>query len=227
MKRLLHGVGISVIVAMTFGLSVSVRAQATNDQSTASTNRFVGYSTNQFVFKGGRLYDFIEEIRKVYDVNLMETATVPESYLSQVQVPKLRLVKPRGPGNPGQINWVAYSSVLRLYNDLSESGVRGLGKWVIAKDDPGTIVYVPPPADEMDMTRKVRVFSIPTDDPKQIKLLEDSIHATEEFYYNRRNLNSTGEFRYHQASSILIAVGDDTYLNVVAEVVAAMTHSKN
>lgn len=200
-----------------FALALSVHAQST---ATNAPSRTVGYATNQFDFKGGTLGDLMKAIHAVYGVDLLERGTVPAVYLSQIKVPKL--------GLPFHPIATPYTAVLKLYNDLSRNGFKGLGTWFMdAPHGPQTVVFIPPAPDELDLTTRIRAFSIVAKTEAERKAMEDVLLTALEFYQQERKLKPEGHFRYHQATSLLIAVGDDAYLNAVSEVVKALKETKN
>jgi len=216
-----------VWVSVLVGLCLAICSQAQTGNQTAvdptkTPPSRVGYSTNDFVFGGGNLREFIIAVHDVYGVDLSEQVTVPDKYLSQVRVPKLKVSPAHDDyGQPRQISFVSFRSVLSVYNQLTDSGIKGLGKWVMPLQS-GTIVFLPPGPDELDMTKKLRVFSIEAKSDAQKKVLDDALHAALDFYENEKQVSLEGQFRYHDSTGLLMAVGDESFLNLVSEVVKAL-----
>ena len=221
----------AILRILSLALSLLAQPPATGQapNTPKRAEQVTGATTDNFVFAGGTLQDFIKAVQEQFGVDLRQQATVGGEYLSEIRVPKINVTSAFVAG-AGHLSY-PFQWVLSVYNNLSENGVKGLGKWVMASPQGDrafgtTIVFVPPGPEELDLNHKLRAFSIEPKNAAEQGVLQDSLVEALNFYAQTRHRPPGGIFKYHPGTGLLIAVGDESYLNVISEVVKALKDSK-
>lgn len=179
-------------------------------KTTPSTNEF-------FAFSGGRLDKFIEEVRKTYGVDMNAIGSIP--HINSLPIPKMRLKR-----LPGQ----DFTTVLRLYNDLSDESDHSLGKWIIkyqtvnGSNAVSALMLIPPPPKSANLPA-VKAFAVKAMDPTQLDALRETIiNASFDMAVQGPSPGSfAGNLRFHKETGILISTGTPEYVNLASAIITA------
>ncbi len=177
-----------------------------------------------FNFPGGTPRQFIEAVEKQFKVDWLSVASIP-SEMDKVQVPKLRLT-----ARP--TTRLAARELVNLYNRLAERSPQ-LGTLVVDGNDakPSFVMLVPNPAWGLEQPKiKVKAFTVwGLSDILKQKLEQDIDRAREEAMdYTAVRRGSPVAFRslagrvaIHKDTDLLVAIGPESYVNMVELIVAA------
>lgn len=193
------------------GLLLTVAVRGADTEKSTTSLRVEVVQTN-FTFQGGSLAEWIDQLNKAYKVDLHHLGDIDSAATRQVRVPKMRL------------NTMSYWDVLQSYNGLAMLGAEGLGKWVLIgpPQQPQLIGYQPS-ADRPDSKVKVKAFYINLA-PKKFEELYQIVQQTSDEARHRnagKGSNQGGNLGLHSESGIVVAIGDESYLEIVSEIVNA------
>ncbi len=202
---------------------ISLTLPQTNAAPAPSQDATEPKQAKVFEFSGGNLMSFINEIKSQLGIDLWQHGTVPKDMWT-VAIPKMRL------GDP------TLFGVLNLYNQIAAEGDSAMGHWIIKGvrnvGNPDVVALVSPRQKGTPASAKLilRAFSLkgigPQDQALLMKTIDDEAnrlrHELEEGVFGSIIADqAVGRIRYHQDSDILIASGDDTYVNLVQSLVDA------
>jgi hypothetical protein len=211
---------------------MSGHAQAANTTNAPS---------KEFRFDGGSLRDFTRKLGQQFGSNFLEMLVIRDEDADRLQIPK---IKNRFLGSDmASTDW---TRVLKLYNQISEEGNGSMGKWIFSPEGPRwvsdgtntfalppeTLVFVPPqPAGGVGGAIKVRAFPIrgmPKDRLVELQgiIEQESRRMQEDIASGRLPAGqdislAQGRLSMHQGSELLIAVGGQSYVELVQAVVDA------
>ena len=215
-------------------LSFPMRSQA---QGADTTN---GPSKQEFRFNGGSFRDFMRKLEQQFGTNFVDILDVQGEEADRLRIPKMKH------RFSGQIAYTDWTRVLNLYNQISDEGNGSLGKWIFAPEKPRfvgdgtntwalppeTLVFMPPRrAGGAEGAIKVRAFAIRGMPKERLEQLTDIIEQEsrrmqDEIASGRLPAGqdislAQGRLSLHQGSDLLIAVGGQSYVELVQTVVDA------
>lgn len=219
--------------SMVLAFPVCAQGQATN-----MTN---GPSKEEFRFDGGSFRDFTRKLGQQYGTNLLDILEVRGEEAYRLQIPKIRHKF------YGEWDYIDWTRVLNLYNQISEEGNGFLGRWIFTEKrqprfvsdgtvtralPPETLIFMPPrPAAGGEGAIQMRAFPIrgmPADRLGQLKEIieQESRRMQNEIASGQLPAGqdvslAQGRLSLHQGSELLIAVGGKAYVELVKTVVDA------
>jgi hypothetical protein len=175
-------------------------------------------ATNVFVFNGGQLRDFVNEIRIQLGFDLHAQATLDTRHEFSIAVPRMSM--PAG-------DW---RTVLRGYNYLSMQTGLSLGKWVTAiggRDGVDAILFDPPPPGAQQSIQ-VRAFSFDFQGKASAKehaeLVRHAIHEEAQIMRGNSSAEETrfsGKTRFNEATGLLLVSGGPGYIELATTMIEA------
>jgi len=211
---------IAFALPLALWMPLSARTQGTGESKPAGqTNE----NEQVFNFPGGTPRDFMEAVEKHFKVDWLSIASIP-SEMRRVEVPKLRFG-----GDPSGAHRV--HQLVDLYNRLAERSPQ-LGTLVVEGSDrkASVVMLVPNQGWEREQP-KIKVKAFPTwalSDSLREKLRADIERAHGEVfdYAFGRGDDSTirsleGTVAIHGDTKLLVAIGPEPYVEMVASIVAA------
>ena len=166
-----------------------------------------GVLLTNFNFRGGSLAEWVDQLNKTFKVDLYDVGEIDSDETRQVRVPKMRFSQ------------ISYWDLLRAYNTLSINGAEGLGKWVLmgTAEIPQVIAYQPP--QNSRPLAKVKAFPVRFTAEKFDRFKATVMDAQDRLQDRR---SKSGTLRWHPESGIVIAIGDEQYLDAVREIINAL-----
>ncbi len=178
-----------------------------------------------FLFPGGSPIDFLQALQKQYGVDLMSLADISPR-IDRAHVPKLRIPAARSPANLPQPLW-QLNNMIGLYNQLAKDDPR-LGKLFVHSNGTNVIAVTLRPLPTTDAARveiKTRAFPLAGIPEAKWSSLTKVIDFTQLEVQNRheslREMFGPASVSIHRGSELLIAVGSETYLDLVGSIVDA------
>jgi len=185
-----------------------------------------------FNFPGGTPYEFMQAVEKQFKADWLSVASIPD-FMQGVRIPALRYAA--RPTTRLTTHLTAHELV-QLYNRLAERSPE-LGTLVVDGDDlkPSFVMLVPNQAWEREQPKtKVRAFPIwGLSDALRENLQRDIAQARQEAmrYAMEGRMEGRGDFvdirslggtvALHSDTKLLVAIGPDPYVEMVASIVAA------
>ncbi|MCI0534665.1 MAG: hypothetical protein L0Z50_05505 [Verrucomicrobiales bacterium] len=198
-------------------VSSGAAEQKPADKAAAGATAKSSTTTEQFVFGGGDLRGFIEQVKKHFGVDLFDLATIEVPI--NTRVPKMRVAR-------GEVVLVR---VLDAYNSMAEHGLPRLGRWYYEgpaeRPDIVTLTAPEDPSSKAANRVKLRVFSVKglSNDERQklIHVVDEGVHQIHELDIGRGVASATGSghLRINESTDLLMATGSEAFLEVVEEVV--------
>jgi hypothetical protein len=177
-----------------------------------------------FTFGGGSLADFIRAVKEQFDVNLDKEATIEDFHKWTVRVPKLAI-----PIQAGS-RWY---TVLDAYTRISQSVNLRLGRWSVnwpdaprAEAKPVSIIFVPPAQDPARDAVAVKAFSVVELSQEDRDSLMESLYRerdemSQDWRASSQSTRPTGQIRPHRNGEILLATGNQSFVELASALVAA------
>jgi len=226
---------VTLMVWLFFAVASSVAADQKPPADAQSAGTDAGTKGNKpkpdagaegFVFGGGNLRGFIEQVKRHFGVDLFDVATIEIPVTTRV--PKMRVTR-----QPGNEHYPHLRDVLEAYNSLSDHGLPRLGKWHMAGgsiDRPDIVTLTGENSwSRAAITLKLRAFSIKgLSSEEREKLIRTVGEATEHLSHEWTRFSEipemeeptiTGNLRINESTDLLLATGSETYLEVVEEVI--------
>jgi len=214
-------------------------AQRSSQAPTSATAPSETQGKGDFVFEGGSLRRFIDQMNAHFEVDLRKLATieVPEN----THVPKMR-VSSRLDNRFRRIGRHTHSIefVLQAYNALAEGGRPELGKWFVWNEGqtkgelPGIITLAARRQENGANALKVRAFSIKGFSEEQRKKIERAVREAQDISSILRQemgVPSTesprGHLNYHADTDLLLAFGSEAFLEMTESIVEEYRESIN
>jgi len=188
----------------------------------------------EFRFDGGGFLDFTRKLAEQFGSNFLDVLEVRGEEAYRLQIPKMRHTYLRLPAE----DW---SSVLKLFNQISDEGNGFLGKWIFTPPNAGwvvggqlpqTLIFMPPrPVTGDAAAIQVRAFSIRGIPREALGKLTEIIEQesqrlqmdieTGRLPAGRDLFLAQGRLSLHEGSNVLVAAGGRTYVELVKSVVDA------
>jgi hypothetical protein len=212
---------IAFALPLALWIPLSAQTQGTGELKPASQTND---SEQVFNFPGGTPRDFMQAVEKHFKVDWLSIASIPD-FVQQPQVPKLRYTA-------GPTTAISAHQLADLYNRVSERSPE-LGTLVVEGDysKPSVVMLVPNRSREREQPRiKVKAFPIwGLSDSVRDKLRADIEQARVEAidYAVQRGGDSLairsleGTVAIHSDTKLLVAIGPESYVEMVASIVAA------
>jgi len=194
-----------------------------------------------FVFTGGELGDFINEMDKFFGIDVRKVATIDVS--RGTQIPKMRLrIGARFPEVPGSVDTThPIGYVLQAYNSVARNGRPEMGNWFLKSNGgwidgagegnlPGIIILTPIAGARREDPIRIRAFSVNGMSTIQRERIEFAVRETEEITRKLNlerglEINERGSLFFNPATDLLIASGPGAYLDMVETLVNAYKDS--
>jgi hypothetical protein len=185
-----------------------------------------------FTFPGGTPSQFLNAVQEQYKVDWLSVADIPKE-MADVHIPRLRLNRGSlglAPGDP-RASELGVMGLISLYNQLGEQKPE-LGRLIVRDEvtKPSVVMFVPEKgmADTQPKI-KVKAFSIyGISDAEKANLQEDINQAKQEAIQYASRLrgspgtrNLEGSVAIHDATSLLVATGPESFVDMVESIVAA------
>jgi len=205
-----------VVLLLTAPVQLTVQgAESTNQAALPAT----------FTFAGGSLADFIRAVNEQLKVDLEKEATIEEFHQWSVRVPKLAIPIPAG---------TSWHYVLQAYSNSSQSVDGRMGRWSVnwsggrasAETKPISIIFVPPAQDPARDAVAVKAFSVVELSQEDRELLKESIQREWDAMAHDPRTSSqptspSGQIRSHRNGEILLATGNQSFVDLASALVAA------
>lgn len=178
-----------------------------------------------FKFAGGSLADFIQAVNEQFKVDLEKEATIEEFHKWTVRVPKLAIPIRAG-------SW--WYDVLDAYSKTSQLVDGRMGRWSVdwtgvsggSDSKPVAIIFVPPAQDPARDAVSVKAFSVVELSQEDRESLTESIQRErDQMAHDPRTspqpTSPSGQIRSHGNGEILLATGNQTFVDLASALVAA------
>jgi hypothetical protein len=187
-----------------------------------------------FSFPGGTPLDFVKAVQERFKVDWQSVMDEPRE-MADVHIPRLRLNLAPGPDTrPGAEG--PLGALVTLYNQVGEQKPE-LGRLVIRGNlaKPSVVLFVPSKtAGELRPKFMVKAFSVyGLNDEARAKLIHDIEQArmdANEYTMRQRGPSGTAELSgmvaLHKDTSLLVATGQEAFVEMVESMVAACTANK-
>jgi hypothetical protein len=225
----------SSALALMAALSVTAQSSQPSEEprlGTTATNAAgssPGRSSDLFEFPGGTPRMLLEAVQKKFKVDWSSVAEIPEG-MESIQIPKFRI------DIVSEISrdYQPLKEIVRLYNKLGDEKTE-LGKLIVEPEynpaNPSIVMFVPQKSPVRQPAEiKVKAFPlrrILKEDWKKIR--EDILRASEEAMsfdghigvkYGTRS-TIVGDVGIHEDTSVLVAYGTPSFVDMVESIVAA------
>jgi len=183
-----------------------------------------------FSFPGGTPRDFVKAVQEHFRVDWKSVTDLPKE-MEAVRIPPLRLNTASVPDTGSAASGGSLGALVSLYNQVGEQDAE-LGHLVVRGNlaKPSVVTFVPSKAAEN--TRRelvVKAFSIyGLSDEAKARLQEDIQRATNEALNYARDSHGPGSAReldgavaLHRETNLLVAAGQETYVEMVESIVTA------
>ena len=191
-----------------------------------------------FVFPGGTPSDFLSAVEKQYKADWKSVADIPRE-LADVRIPRLRIparsvdLNPRRKSGEGD----AIAALVGLYNQLGEQKP-DLGRLIVRGNlnKPSVVMFVPDKSVDDEQSRfKVKAFSIyGCNEAEKGKLEEDIERAKMDAVAYAEHVRGPtalhrlqGTISIHSDTSLLVATGSNSYVEMVESIVTAWRTTKD
>jgi hypothetical protein len=179
-----------------------------------------------FEFGGGDLNDFISRIKDHWGVDMEVVASIPKTHgvRHNIKVPKMRM---------DQVHSRSWIALLDVYNQVSERLTNArMGTWIIVRQDvtsrtyspTAAIVFAPPPDEPVN--ELIRAFDISGFTDADCEQLERLVSEGLQLSHERTSIVPPGSLRFNTSAKVLLAMGDDAYTGLVAEMVGLLKARK-
>lgn len=218
----------TILCALLLGALFPVcQAQApspTKIENERTPGKLPAESKAPFEFEGGDLNDFISRIKEHWGVDMEVIASIPagRGVRQSIKVPKMRME---------EVHSRSWMSLLDVYNQVSERLTNArMGTWIIVRDrnsnlpTPAVIVFAPPPVEPV--SESIRAFDVQRFTDQDIAQLNMLIQEGLILSAERNASRPKGDLRHNRSSSVMIAMGDDNYTGLVAEMVGLIKARK-
>lgn len=216
------------VLALSAGCANAAFAQDIPGGTPPPAGKTPGSAENDFLFPGGSPIDFLQALQKQYGVDLMSLADISPG-IDRAHVPKLRIPAARPLSNIPQPLW-QLDNMIALYNQLAKDDPR-LGKLFVQSSGTNVIAVTLRPLPTTDVARveiKTRAFPLAGIPEAKWSELTRVIGFTQLEIQNRpESRGQLGEMfgppsvSIHKSSELLIAVGSETYIDLVGSIVDA------
>jgi hypothetical protein len=183
-----------------------------------------------FSFPGGTPSEFLKAVEDQCKVDWISVAEIPKE-MADVRIPRLRIQPDSPMPRPNGERVDPLTALVSLYNQLGEQKPE-LGRLLVKGDmaKPAVVMFVPDKATADSHLRvKVKAFSLwGISDTERVKLAQDIDRARDEAMAYALNVlgnsgvrNLEGTVSFHKETSILVARGSESFVEMVESIVSA------